>query len=526
MLPQSNGITETLNTVPRMDFSQHTQEESYAIARMIMDIDNFLLSLIGQGNNESLFNFVYAVLVFLIAVAAGYIVQKILVAIVHKIGQHFHNDLYEGLLRAKFFTKTSRVIPPIVFLILIQFTLTSRATLSSWLSRFSYIWMSIVIAISICILLEVIWVHIDQRANKKKLPLRGLVQVMKGIVWIITAIVIVAVIFDKSPGALLTGLGAFATVLLLIFKDSILGIVAGVQLSENDSLHVGDWIKVNGTDANGTVISVSLNQVKIQNWDKTITTVPPYNLISGSFTNYRSMQQSNTRRIQRSYMIDADSVVPADEKLLEEFSKIPLLKDWIAKKIEQRNAGKDCDVNNPEGLVDGSIESNLGVFRAYLKLWLDANPNIAKSGDMVYTFVTTLPQTAYGIPLQVYCFTATSAWLQYEAIMASMFEHIAVMLYKFHLYTYESASGRDALMEGWMSPGKNPDVLFGVPYPFFNNTGTPDNPASPVQQTMSPQPSAMQPVDPISMAPAAPSSAPSPNPASAPSTSGTSPTAG
>ena len=279
---------------------------------------------------------------------------------------------------------------------------------------------------------------------------------------------------------------------------------------------MGDWIKVHGTDANGTVVAVSLNQVKIQNWDKTITTVPPYNLISGSFTNYRTMQQSQTRRIQRSYMIDADSVIPTDDKLLEDFSKIPLLKDWIAKKIEQRNAGKECDVNNPDGLVDGSIESNLGVFRAYMKLWLDANPNIAKTGDMVYTFVTTLPQTAYGIPFQVYCFTATSSWLPYEAISASIFEHIAVMLYKFRLYTFESESGRDTLMDGWMSPGKNPDVLFGMPYPFFNASGTPDNPAAPVQRSQSPQPSAMQPVDQVQLN-STPSSAPS---SSAPAASG------
>lgn len=504
MIPQEDTIAKTLDTVPKVNFSTHTQEESYAIARLLMDADKFMLSLIGQENNQSLFNLVYAILVFLLAVAVGYVVRKIVVAIVHKIGEHFQNDLYKGLLNAHFFTKTSRIIPPIVFLILIQFTLTSRATLSSWLSRLSYIWMAFVIAYSICILLEVIWIHIDERANKKKLPLHGLVQVAKGIVWIVCAIIVIAVLFDRSPGALLTGLGAFATVLMLIFKDSILGIVAGVQLSENESLHVGDWIKVHGTDANGTVIEVSLNQVKIRNWDKTITTVPPYNLISGSFTNYRTMQESNTRRIQRSYMIDADSVIPTDDKLLEEFAKIPLIKDWIAKKIEQREAGKVCNASNPEGLVDGSIESNLGVFRAYLKLWLDANPEIDHSGGIGFCFVTTLPQTANGIPLQIYCFTATSAWLQYEAIMASVFEHIAVMMYKFHLYTYESASGRDTLMDGWMSPGKNPDVLFGMPYPFFNASGTPENPAYPVQQTASPQPSAMTP-------PAAPSQA-SPSP--------------
>ncbi len=137
-------------------------------------------------------------------------------------------------------------------------------------------------------------------------------------------------------------------------------------MSENDSLHVGDWIKVHGTDANGTVTEVSLTAVKIQNWDKTITTVPPYTLVSGSFTNYRNMQVSNTRRISRSYMIDADSVVPTDDQMLAKYAKIPLLADWIAKKLSQREQGKECNVNNPDGLADGSLDTNLGVFRAYL----------------------------------------------------------------------------------------------------------------------------------------------------------------
>ena len=162
-----------------------------------------------------------------------------------------------------------------------------------------------------------VWEHLDARENKRKLPLKGLAQLAKGIVWIVAAIVVIAILVDKSPAALLAGLGAFATVLMLIFKDSILGLVAGVQLSENDSLHVGDWIKVDGTDANGTVLEVTLTSVKVLNWDKTTTTLPPYSLVSGSFTNYRSMQESNTRRICRSYMIDADSVLPATPQMLD-----------------------------------------------------------------------------------------------------------------------------------------------------------------------------------------------------------------
>lgn len=182
-------------------------------------------------------------------------------------------------------------------------------SIASWLTRLSFMYIILVVAISVCTLCDVIWLTLDEKENKRKLPLRGLVQVAKLIVWIIAVIIIAALLLDKSPGALLAGLGAFAAVLMLVFKDSILGIVAGVQLAQNDSLHVGDWISVPNGQANGIVDEVSLTDVKIINWDKTVSTVPPYTLISAGFKNYRNMQESHTRRIQRSYMIDADSVV-------------------------------------------------------------------------------------------------------------------------------------------------------------------------------------------------------------------------
>lgn len=495
MIPHAEAAKSVMEQMPGVDLTHKTAEETYFIAQILMDADKFLLSLVGLEHNVTVFTVVYAVLVFLLAYAVGLVLQWLVVAVIHKFGDHFHSDLYQNLHAKHFFTKTARVIPAILFLILIQFTLNDKEALMGWLSKFAYIWISWIMSNSVCLMIDAVWTHIDQKANKKKLPLKGLMQLVKGFVWAIFIIIAVAVLLDKSPAKLFAGLGAFAAVLMLIFKDSILGLVAGVQLSQNDSLHVGDWIKVNGTDANGIVQEVSLTAVKVLNWDRTTTSLPPYSLISGSFTNYKSMQESNTRRIQRSYMIDADSVVPTDDNMLAEFAKLPLMKDWIAKKIEQRNAGKTCDASNPEGLADGSIETNLGVFRAYLTMYLKSNPNFSVGG-FCDCFVTTLQQTAYGIPLQIYCFTSTSKWLQYEAIMSSLFEHVAAMLYKFKLYTFESESGRDTLIDGWMSPGKNPDVIFGMPYPFFNASGTPENPAYPVQQSQSPIPSAMTPAAP------------------------------
>lgn len=476
------GADAPLHDVPKTipDVLSPEAEQSTAfLAEIIMKVVHWCLDLLGLSHDHTLFVTIYAVVVFLISYGIGVLVTWLVLLIVTLIGRHLKSPLYAELTQAKFFQRVCRIIPAIVFLIFIQFTMTTYSSLSTWLSRITWIYLMFVVALSINTVVDAVWHHVDARENKRRLPLNGVVQIIKGGVWIVFIIVAVAVLVDKSPASLLAGVGAFAAVLMLVFKDSILGVVAGVQLSENDTLHVGDWIKIHGTDANGIVTEVTLTSVKIKNWDLTTTSVPPYTLVSGSFTNYRTMQQSHTRRIQRSYLIDADSIIPTDDDMLARFAEIPLLKDWIAKKIEQRNAGKVEDVNNSEGLVNGSIESNLGVFRAYLQLYLQNNPNIAPA-SATDCFISTLAPTVGGIPLQVYCFTATSSWIPYEAIQSALFEHIAVMLYKFNLYAYEAASGRDTILEGIV--GTRTDNVYSLPYPFFYNSGTPANPGHPVPE--------------------------------------------
>ena len=470
-------IAKGADTVPALELPTETvQQSTYAVARILMQCVHWITKFLHLPSDDSTFIWIYAILVFAVAWVAGWIVQAITVFFLRKLAPKTDKGFYASLVDHRFFKKFGNLIPPLVFLILIQFTLYTHASVAKWLTRFSWIYMLFVLAISLCTLADCIWERLNQRDNKKKLPLKGVVQVIKMLIWIITIIVILGILVNKSPATLLAGLGAFAAVLMLIFKDSILGMVAGVQLSQNDSLHVGDWIAVPGSDANGTVSEVSLTAVKIVNWDLTVSTVPPYNLITNGFKNYRNMQISNTRRIQRSYMIDADSVVPATPEMLEEFSQLPFMKDWIEKKVEQRKAGKEENVANSEGLVDGTIDTNLGMFRAYLMMYLMHNEGVSQESTC---FVTTLAQTNSGIPLQIYCFTSTSSWIPYEGIQAGIFEHIAVMMFRFHLFTFENPSGRDTVLDGYLSPGKNPKYVNGVPYPFFRNSGTPLNPGIP-----------------------------------------------
>ncbi|MCM1110605.1 MAG: mechanosensitive ion channel [Clostridium sp.] len=463
---------------PMIDVRHFVGDEngtSYYIAQWVMDIVDWILGIFGLEQHETLVTFLYALVVLGIALVVGWAAQWLIFKALKFIAKKWDSATYHELTDVRFFHKLCRMIPALVFLILIEFTLSSHDKLAGILTKITLICVVFFTCQALSALVVAIWKHIDVRANKKKLPLKGLAQLVKGIIWIIAAIIIVCIIINKSPASLLAGLGVFASVLMLIFKDSILGLVAGVQLSENDSLHVGDWIVVPGTNANGTVMEVTLVSVKVLNWDKTMTSLPPYSLISGSFTNYRTMQASNTRRICRSYMIDADSVLPSTPEMIENIRKVPLMEEWIAKKLEQRAAGKVADVDNPEGLADGSLDTNLGMFRAYFKMWLDQNPHISHDSDC---FVSTLAQTATGIPFQVYCFTATSKWFPYEAIQDLVFENLAAMLRFFQLYTFENPSGRDTVVDGYLSPGGDIDKVFGVPYPFFQSPDAPDSPAS------------------------------------------------
>lgn len=481
---EHNGATGSFSQ--NVELPRIANESTHFLATLLMDIVRWILALFHLEQNTTMVSFCYAALVIAISFLIGAVVKWIVLLIVRKVSDATSNEVVKGMRNAKFFSKISRVIPPVVILVLMQFAFVSDDFFINLLYKTVWIYICFVLALSINSLILVLWMHVDVRENKKRLPLQGIVQLIRGIVWIVAVIIAICIVVDKSPAALLAGLGAFAAVLSLIFKDSILGLVAGVQLAENDMLREGDWISVQGTNANGTVIGVNLTTVKVLNWDKTVTTVPPYSLVSSPFTNYRSMQVSNTRQIQRVYLLDADTVQPLTAEDLEELKKIPLLKDYITIKQRQAAEGKVENVFNSENLVDGTIDTNLGLFRAYVKMYLDQNPHVSHDDTC---FVKTREQTSSGIPLQIYCFTNTSSWAAYEAIQSTIFEHIAVMLHRFNLYVFENPSGRDTINEGYLETGKDTSRVYGLPYPFMTDVPqpTPAGYSDPSKRSATPQ---------------------------------------
>jgi len=270
--------------------------------------------------------------------------------------------------------------------------------------------------------------------------IKGVVQLAKLGLFLVGALVVIAAVTGKQVGLLLSGLGAMSAVLMLIFKDTILGFVAGVQLSSNDMLRVGDWIEMPQLNADGDVIDIALHTVKVRNWDKTVTSIPSWRLISDSYKNWRGMQETGGRRIKRALTLDAASVHFLDEAAIARLSRLKLLADYLPPKT--RDVAQWNQALGEAGAVPGNRRrlTNLGTFRAYVQAYLDTHPRIHHGLSCMVRQLASGPQ---GIPLELYCFTDTVAWAEYEGIQADIFDHLFALLPEFGLALYQQPSGQD-----------------------------------------------------------------------------------
>ncbi|MFP7288054.1 mechanosensitive ion channel family protein [Shouchella clausii] len=274
----------------------------------------------------------------------------------------------------------------------------------------------------------------------KAKPIRGYIQVIKIFMYVIGGILIIANLIEKSPLLLLSGIGALSAVIMLVFKDSLLGLVAGVQLTSNDMVRVGDWIEMPKYGADGDIIDISLNTVKVQNWDKTITSIPSYALISDSFKNWRGMQNAGGRRIKRSLFIDTGSITFCTEEMIEQFKQIRHLADYIKdkeKEIEAYNQEFHIDRSSK---VNGRALTNIGVFRVYVQQYLQSHPQIHQ--DMTI-MVRQLAPGETGLPLEIYAFTNDIRWTEYERIQSDIFDHVLSVAPEFGLRIFQNPSGND-----------------------------------------------------------------------------------
>jgi len=412
---------------------------SHKVAQWLLVHIHRLLDIVGLEKDKMTEEIIYVAIIVVTAMLLGWLLSYGIRLLIRKIVDVRSPQLAADLKEKHVLIRCCRIVPPLVILALLPFAFTGDSVLNTIIIRALLVYTSVTVCMAICSVLSFAWLRFDKERNTKNLPIRGILDTVIGILWVITAIICVAIIVDKSPAALLTGLGAFAAVLMLVFKDSILGLVAGLQLSQNDMLRVGDWIVVPSTIANGIVIDVSLTAVKVQNWDNTIVTLPPYTLISGSFQNWRGMSDSGVRQIARSILIDIYSVTQTTPDFIKKMvTQFPQLKAYVDK---VQTAGHP--IFDP-GLatVNGTVDTNLGLYRAYLCEWLLGHPSISSSRQIL---VRLMAPTDNGIPLQIWCFTSTTAWTAYEAIQSALFEHIAVTAPAFGLQIYNDTSGADVL---------------------------------------------------------------------------------
>ncbi len=407
---------------------------------------------------EQLDILIYVLFIVTIAIIAGKLLHIISTYIIRHLQKRRTYTVLTKLIEYNVLKKASLIIPPIIIMWLLPVTISGHPKLSLILENITWIYFVITIVRMLTAILSSIgsMAYTNRKYHDK--PIKGFVQITQMIVYIISVIIIISILTNKSPFYLIGGLGAFAAVLMLIFKDTIMGFVAGILLLENDMVRLGDWIEIPHTAVNGTVIDISLTIVKVENFDNTIITIPPYTLISESFINWRGMKESGGRRIMRGYTIKTDNIKKCTPEFLEKIKEYSHdIKNFIT--YMQTNDEKSENITSEERTY-GTIETNLGLFRAYATYYLKNHPALHKN---MLIMVRTLEPNEYGLPLQIYCFTNDTNWSHYESIQSEIMEYLAATLPAFELLPYQSSSSHDSFINGLIERGFPIEKVNGIP---------------------------------------------------------------
>lgn len=397
------------------------------------------LTKIGLGDSVS--NFISETISLLTLLLIAILVYIFVVYLVKKIIHSFINKSSSKkddiLIKNNVFKRLCLLIPAYMIRHFIVVAVPSYPTLSSTIILFTKIYEVFIYSRVLDAILTTLNDIYDTYEISKSKPIKGFIQVMKIIIYIICILLVIAILTNKQLSNILIGLGTLSAVLMLVFKDPILGFVGGLQLTVNDMLRIGDWIVMDKSKADGEVLEIGLTTVKVQNWDKTITTIPTYTLISDSFTNWRGMEISGGRRIARSFVIDVDTIKFCTPEMLERYKKFQLVAKYIDDKENEIRLYNKQNKIDDSNLVNGRRQTNIGIFRAYLSEYLNNSPYINQ--DMTH-MVRQLAPTEYGIPIQIYAFSSNKEWVSYENIQSDIFDHIFAVVGMFDLKIYQKPS--------------------------------------------------------------------------------------
>lgn len=383
------------------------------------------------------------IIIIAIAIVANWITKKILLVAISKFVRKSKTNWDDVLLKNKFFNKVAHIVPALIIYSSINIALESYPLLldiSFRIIKGYFIIVGIQIISTFLSSIEDIY-NLNPMSNNR--PIKSYMQIIKLIVFFLGGLVLIAVLINKNPSSLLTGLGAMTAVLMLVFKDSILGFVAGIQLASNNMVQLGDWIEMPSRGASGDVIDITLHTVKVKNFDKTISTIPTYALVNESFKNWRGMTESGGRRLKRSIMIDMSTIKFCTEDMLQKYEDISIIKEYISQKIDEiekerveRNIKKDDPLN-------GRRLTNVGVFRKYCLEYINNHSKIHDQKAGYTLLVRHLQPTEKGLPIEIYCFSKDQNWNNYEGLQADIFDHILAVLPEFDLKVFQNPSGND-----------------------------------------------------------------------------------
>ena len=381
------------------------------------------------------------IIIFLISTLSYYIAKNQILNLAHKLIIKTKNTWDDALIEHKVLIHLTSLLPFILVLFLTPLIFPAELVIAEILVLFAKIFLTFQVARSISALLNVGKSLYHETAKQKYLPLNAIIQVFKLAVYLVTAIIIISLILDRSPIYLLSGLGALTAVLILVFQDTIKGLVASIQISANKMVVAGDWIELPKYGADGDVIEIGLNTVKVENFDKTITTVPTYALISDSFKNWRNMYHTGARRIKRTLIIDVASIDFYSLEQVDFLANTNLLKSYLVdKKQRLENENNTLNQDDNSNKMNTRQLTNIGTFRAYIEMYLNQNQNIRSD---LTCMVRQLTATASGLPLELYCFANTTGWVEYEAIQADIFDHLFAIAPQFNLRVFQHPTGFD-----------------------------------------------------------------------------------
>jgi miniconductance mechanosensitive channel len=389
-----------------------------------------------------LVNLIGGLLLVFLSWLAYLVAKRVVLRAIRFLSSRTSSDWDKVLIEHKVFARLSNVVPALVAHVLAPVVFAGVESLAGFVQGLAKVYLVVVLLFTLQALLNGLQTIYQRYDISKRVPIKGLLQALMLVACFVGSVFIISIVMGREIGTLMAGLGAMVMGFLFVFKDAIMGLVAGIQLATNDTVRKGDWIEMKGHGIDGDVIDVSLTTVKVQNFDKTVVSIPASKLITEACRNWRGMKDSGGRRIKRPIRIDMRSIRFADEALLKKFQRFDLLKGYLQSRLDEVNVHNQTANMDLSELVNGRRLTNIGTFRAYIMAYLKSHPQIRQDRTFL---IRQLAPGDNGLPIEIYIFTDTTVWAEYEAIQADIFDHLLAVIPEFGLAPFQNSTGKESI---------------------------------------------------------------------------------